>query len=175
MLRLYRRSLPPGPEGTPVCSLSFEPKASPRRPWASCAKSPGTMWLFRRSQQRTLLEQLLRLEERRLEHRSALESKRDELEIRKLEIELAHIEARTKAQIEVDKAKAELREKRRAISRRAALKRWGKLPEEQGASCPLCINPMFSKPTVEMIRAHQLHEGVAQASESIPEPSPRGN
>lgn len=123
-----------------------------------------------------LLVKLLELEERRLDHRSELEAKRDELEVRKLEIELGAVKQRTEAQIELEKARAELRERRREIGRRAAKKRWererGGMVDADAPTCPLCANPAYPRPTVEMIRAHDLH---SQVSAAVSAPTERGN
>lgn len=128
------------------------------------------MWPFRRKTH--LLEKLLELEERRLAHRSDLEAKRDELEVKKLEIELTHVEARNKAQIDLEAARQELRIKRQAIGRKAAQKRWANVRgEQEGAACPLCANPFLRNPTVEMIRAHSLHEQ-NPAPPAVPERPP---
>lgn len=127
------------------------------------------MWIFKRRQKLDLLTRLLDLETRRIDHREAVEGKRDEIELRKLEIEMAHLDARTKATIELDKARAELRERRRATGRKAALKRWGKSETGDSPQCALCINPMFRAPTVAMIREHQKHEGLAEAAGPEPE------
>ena len=116
-----------------------------------------------------LLDSFLKLEALRVDRRSDLEQKRDELEVKKLELEFSHLEARTRATIELDKAKEELRQKRKeagriGIAKRRAMARPGAL------GCELCRDPNTRNVTVPMIEAHRSHE----AREAIPELQ-RGN
>jgi len=104
-----------------------------------------------------LLAQFLTLEQSRLDKRAILDEKREELELRKLELEMVHLEARTKSQIELEKARQELREKKReagriGIAKRRAMAR----PNAQG--CPLCADPNRRDVTIPMIEAHRQHE-----------------
>jgi nitrate/TMAO reductase-like tetraheme cytochrome c subunit len=97
-----------------------------------------------------------------------MEMKRAELEIKKLDIELNHIKARTDADIELKKAQFELREKRRTSARKAARYRWdrerGVVDNPDSPSCRLCANPAVRDPTVAEIRAHDIH---SQASAAV--------
>lgn len=114
-----------------------------------------------------LLERFLQLEQTRLEKRADLDSKREEIELRKMELELQHLEARTKAQIELDAAKQELREKRREFGKRGmqklrAIRRGG-----QPGTCPLCDDPNRRDVTIPMIEAHRTHEAIARPAEQM--------
>jgi hypothetical protein len=94
--------------------------------------------------------------------------------LRKLEIEMNHLEARTKADIELQKARQELREKRREIGRRSARKRWDREKgiNQQGDApdCPLCVNPFYRGPalTVQLIREHDGHVASREATPQPP-------
>jgi hypothetical protein len=133
------------------------------------------MWWRKKNPERELLSRFLDLETVKLGHHADLQAKRDEIELRKLEIEMNHLEARTKADIELQKARQELREKRRAIGRASARKRWDREKgiNQQGDSpdCPLCVNPFYrgSAFTVALIRAHDAH---IAAREAGPQPAP---
>ena len=105
-----------------------------------------------------LLDRLLQLESTRLDHATTLQAKRDELEIRRLEIELASLDATTKAKIEMQRAQQELRLQRQERGRRGAQKRWQQNHPPGDVRCPLCLDPSFRGVTVDLIRAHRQHE-----------------
>jgi hypothetical protein len=127
------------------------------------------MWWGKKNLERELLSRFLDLERIKLDHHADLQAKRDEIELRKLEIEMNHLEARTKADIDLQKAREELREKRREIGRRSARKRWDRAKgiNQQGeaSDCLLCVNPFYKGPglTIALIRAHDTHVAVREA------------
>jgi hypothetical protein len=132
------------------------------------------VWWRKKNPERELLSRFLDLERIKLDHHADLQAKRDEIELRKLEIEMNHLEARTKADIELQKARQELREKRRAIGRASARKRWdrekGINPQGDAGDCPLCVNPFYRGPglTIALIRAHDAHIASREAAPAAP-------
>jgi hypothetical protein len=119
-----------------------------------------------------LLERLLALEQTRLEHQTSLQAKRDELEIRRLEIEMSNLDKRTNAQIELDKAREEIRKQRAERGRRGAARRWNRGQSVPSPGCPLCADPAYRPVTVEMVLAHRNHEAAAPSAAQPPPAGP---
>jgi hypothetical protein len=114
----------------------------------------------RRKADLNLLGKLLEVEAQRAVRAS-------ELEVRKLEIEMAHLEGRNKATIELESARQELRQKRAEWARKARERAAARgirggypIPAEQG-DCKVCRGITMGL-SPEDIFTHREHMGWAQ-------------
>lgn len=133
------------------------------------------MWWWRRRQaDRELLSSLLEIERARMDARVRIETMRDEIELKKAELELSHIEQRTHAEIELQEAKEKLRKDRRESSRKArerlAERRAAMGPTALGflpnGNCRVCLNgsdPSLSAGEIQWHHAgHPAQAGLFQ-------------
>lgn len=128
-------------------------------------------WSRRRRIEVELIEALLHGELERRKTQSDLDQKVAEIELKKRELELAHLEAIGEERRKDAADRQKLREQRVEWARRARSKKRSVQAVESEYCCPLGQNPNLRGPdlTVELIRQHSLHVRHAQADPGVGE------